>query len=371
MHALSCGVRYLGNKTRLTPFLLETIRELAIEPGTAADPFAGTASVASALKRAGWRVHTGDLMASSYALQVARVELDRAPRFPDELIPESRRAPASGTVSYRRLLEWLQSLPGRHGFMTEHYTPAGDAGKSHGRMYFTSDNARRLDSIRERIAGWSSEGTIGRRRSQLLIATLLEAADRVANTTGVYASFVKTWQSNARRSLELRAVRPTRSPNGSIGCTAYHGPAERMLAERGSLDLVYLDPPYNSRQYPAYYHIPELIAAGWSPEPELRGKTGLIPDGERRSDWCRRGKAEGALRELLGVADAKHLLLSYNDEGLLPRPLIEEALRARGRSDTYRCFTHDYRRYRSDSDGPGRTYRRDAVCEHLHYIRID
>jgi adenine-specific DNA-methyltransferase len=370
MHALSCGVRYLGNKTRLTPFLLQTIRELGIEPGTAADPFAGTASVASALKRSGWRVHAGDLMASSYALQVARVELDRTPSFPGELIPESCRAGGSATISYSRMLAWLQTLPGRHGFLTEHYTPDGDAGSRHGRMYFTSDNARQLDSIRERIARWNTKGTIGRRRTQLLIATLLEAADRVANTTGVYASFVKTWQSNARRSLELRAVRPTRSPDGPAGCTAYHGPAERMLAERGSLDLLYVDPPYNSRQYPAYYHIPELIAGGWSPEPELRGKTGLIPDEERRSDWCRRGKAEQALRDLLSVADAKHLLLSYNDEGLLSRGVIEDAFRARGRPETYRCFTHDYRRYRSDSDGPRRTYRRDAVCEHLHYIRV-
>ncbi|MEK6255474.1 MAG: DNA adenine methylase, partial [Gemmatimonadales bacterium] len=74
-------VRYIGNKTKLVPFLLETIDELDLAPGVACDPFAGTASVGRALKGAGWRVHCGDLLAASYAYQVARVELDRTPRY--------------------------------------------------------------------------------------------------------------------------------------------------------------------------------------------------------------------------------------------------------------------------------------------------
>ena len=203
----------------------------------------------------------------------------------------------------------------------------------------------------------------------MLIATLIEAADRVANTTGIYASFVKSWQPNALRPMRLRPLRPTRPANGRGGSTAFLGRAPDLLGRIGPVDLVYLDPPYNSRQYPAYYHIPELLATGWRPPPPLRGKTGLIPDEDRRSNWCKKGKAEGALRDLFDVADARHTLFSYNDEGLLPHGAIEAAMREHGDSDSYRRFDRGYRRYRSDADGPGRRYARDEVREHLYYVR--
>ena len=361
-------MRYLGNKTRLVPFILRSIERLGISPGVACDPFSGTASVSSALKRSGWRVHSGDLLSASYALQVARVELDRTPRYPIDVLPAKDRI-GSSWVSYRKLLAWLERTPARDGFMTEHYTLGGRAGRAHGRMYFSRENAARIDAIRDAIAGWEERGLLDAARAQLLIATLIEAADRVANTTGVYASFVKTLQPNARRTLELRPILPTRPVNGGGACSAFRGPAVELLRALGPQDLLYLDPPYNARQYPGYYHIPELLAVGWSPPPRIRGKTGLIPDEDLRSDWCRRGRAAAALEAVLDAADARHVLLSYNDEGLLERGEIETRLREWGTDDSYRLLTLPYRRYRSDADGPGRTYVRDRVREHLHYVR--
>jgi adenine-specific DNA-methyltransferase len=237
-------------------------------------------------------------------------------------------------------------------------------------MYFTPENAGAIDAIRERIAEWTTTGGIGPEASQLLLAELIQAADRVANTTGVYASFVKSWQPNALHALDLRPLRPAAPPRPAArGCTAHRGPASETLRGAGPVDLVYLDPPYNERQYPGYYHIPELLARGWDPQPALRGKTGLIPDEELRSDWCRRGRCEQALREVLEQSDARHVLLSYNDEGLIPFSRIEEILREHGQPDSYRRFGRGYRRYRSDADGPGRNYRGDRVREWLHYVR--
>ena len=359
-------LRYIGNKTRLLPFLLAGIEELGIVGTVACDPFAGTASVGRALKLRGWRVHSGDVMALSHAFQVARVVLDRTPTYPARLLGQNSRG-----VSQRRLLDALGAIPPVHGFISEHYSPAGKASRVHGRMYFTPENAGRIDAIRERIASWSREGKIRPGPAQLLLAVLIQAADRVANTTGVYASFVKSWQPNAMRPLELRPLRPAVPPGPQArGCTAHLGPATETLARAATLDLVYLDPPYNERQYPGYYHIPELLARGWEPEPELRGKTGLIPDEELRSDWCRRGRCEQALRDVLSQADARHVLLSYNDEGLLAAERIEEIFRQHGDPDSYRRLSRGYRRYRSDADGPERRYSGDRVRESLHYVRL-
>ena len=369
-------MRYIGNKTRLLPFLLDGMDALGVTGSTACDPFSGTASVGRAMKLRGWRVHSGDVMALSYAFQVARVTLDRTPGFSPALLsangdsPTSTDRRSSGGTSLRSVLRELESRPPVHGFISEHYSPAGAAARSHGRMYFTSENAGAIDAVREGIDSWTSGGLLDSDRKQLLLATLIQAADRVANTTGVYASFVKSWQPNALKQLELRAVRPALPPSAAArGCTAFRGPAEEMLDRAGAVDLVYLDPPYNERQYPGYYHIPELLARGWDPAPALRGKTGLIPDDELRSDWCRRGRCEQALRAVLDHSDARHVLLSYNEEGLIPLPRIEEILRGSGDADSYRRVGQRYRRYRSDSDGPSRRYQRDRVREWLHYVR--
>ncbi|MFO7587560.1 MAG: DNA adenine methylase [Gemmatimonadota bacterium] len=364
-------MRYIGNKTRLLPFLTGAMDLLGIRGDVACDPFAGTASVGRALKARGWRVHSGDVMALSYAFQVARVALDRTPAFDPRLAPGAADADGrSPEASLRAVLAGLAALPPVHGFVTEHYSPAGRAAAEHGRMYFTSENAGRIDAIRERIDGWAADGLLDRERQQLLLASLLQAADRVANTTGVYASFVKSWQPNALRPLELRPVRPCIPPRPeAAGCTAHVGPAAGLLARTGPLDLLYLDPPYNERQYPGYYHIPELLARGWREPPPLRGKTGLIPDEGLRSDWCRRGRCEDALREALDRADARHVLLSYNDEGLIPAVRVEAILREAGDPDSYRRLEHGYRRYRSDADGPRRRYSGDRVRERLHYVR--
>ncbi len=369
-------MRYIGNKTRLLPFLLEGMDTLGVTGAVACDPFSGTASVGRALKLKGWRVHSGDVMALSYAFQVARVTLDRTPGFSssllavngDSLEADERHDP-DGT-SLRSVVRELESRPPSHGFISEHYSPAGDSARLHGRMYFTSENAGVIDAVREGIDSWASEGLLDRDQTQLLLASLIQAADRVANTTGVYASFVKSWQPNSLKPLELRAVRPAVPPTPSArGCTAFCGPASKMLDRAGAVDVVYLDPPYNERQYPGYYHIPELLARGWNPTPELRGKTGLIPDEELRSDWCRRGRCEQALRTVLDHSDARHVLLSYNEEGLIPLARIEEILRDSGEAGSYRRLGQGYRRYRSDSDGPSRRYRRDRVREWLHYVR--
>jgi len=376
-HAVrSDRLRYIGNKTRLLPFLLDGMDTLGVTGTVACDPFSGTASVGRALKLKGWRVHSGDVMALSYAFQVARVALDRTPAFAASLLSVNGGAHAADEsrsrdrTSLRSVTRELASRPPEHGFISEHYSPAGAAARLHGRMYFTAENAGAIDAVREGIESWARSGLVDADQTQLLLASLIQAADRVANTTGVYASFVKSWQPNSLKSLELRAMRPAMPPTPSAsGCTAFRGPAPEMLDRAGAVDVVYLDPPYNERQYPGYYHIPELLARGWDPMPELRGKTGLIPDDDLRSDWCRRGRCEQALQTVLDHSDARHLLLSYNEEGLIPLPRIEEILRNSGEADSYRRVGQGYRRYRSDSDGPGRRYQRDRVREWLHYVR--
>lgn len=351
-------MRYIGNKTRLLSFIRRVLRSRGIGPGRALDPFSGTASVARALKR--WQFHTSasDIMEYGYVFARAYVEVVAPPTFAG--ISEE-----IGGGELRHAIAYLNRLSGAPSFIHEHYAPLGAVGASHGRMYFTPANAARIDAIRDRIERWYRDGRVGDDAYHILLAALIEAADRVANTTGVYAAFVKSWQPNARRPLHLRSERMVRGN----GCTAARSDALEAVRAAGEFDLLYLDPPYNSRQYAGYYHIPELLARGWyDGTVAMRGKTGLIDDADRRSDWSSSRRCEAAFESLIASARCRHIVMSYNAEGIIREATIERVLREHGLRATYRRYRQQYRRYRSDSDSASRRYRANAVDEYLYCV---
>lgn len=367
-------MRYLGNKTRLLPFIRDALATLRVMPGSAHDAFAGTAAVGRALKEGGWRVTSSDIMTYSYVFQRAYVVTQRVPSFAELRAgdPDLRRAMRSsafrtgverrGGGALAAIAEYLSRwLDPATEFITSHYAPSG------GRMYFTDDNAKRIDAVRRRLHEWRSEGLVGDHAYYLLLAALLEGADRVANTAGVYAAYIKQWQPNARRALNLDPHPPAR---GVRGATAHIGDAESIARTIGPVDLLYVDPPYNSRQYAGYYHVPEIIARGWfDATPVIRGKTGLLRDAVR-SDWCSPRRAEEALRRLLHASGARHVLVSYNSEGLLPEDVLTGVLSELAAGARPRRFTKEYRRYRSDRDHERRRYRNGTLRELLLHARL-
>ncbi len=358
-------MRYIGNKRKLIPFIRDGLARLGIEGRTACDPFAGTAAVARFLKRQGYSVVTGDIMSFSFAFQWTYVVIDRPPRF-----AALRSEITTDADPLAATLDHLNAIEPRRDFISEHFSPEAVAGAQPGRRYFTPENAARIDAIRRRIWEWREAGRLNDDEHFVLIAALIEAADRVANTTGVYAAYVKSWQPNATKPLRLRP--PSLVTNTGRRCQAFQLDALEVVRAQGSFDLLYLDPPYNSRQYAGYYHIPEIIAEGWFRQaPKLRGKTGLPEDGNKRSDWSRRGRCEDAFAELVAAAPCRHILMSYNSEGIISEACIESVLRERGRADTYQCLELPYKRYRSDRDHENRRYKGDRVTERLYYVRVE
>jgi adenine-specific DNA-methyltransferase len=333
-------VRYIGNKTKLLSFIRHVLKQRGVGRGVAVDPFSGTASVARELKRLRFAVIASDIMEYAHVLAQAYVQATAEP------------------AALRMRVRELNRLPAREGFLSENFsTPR--------RMYFTRENALRIEAMRTQIEAWRAANDVDHDTYYALLAALIEASDRVANTTGVYAAYVKSWQPNALRPLELRTRRII--PGNS--CHAHRADALTLVKAVEPFELLYLDPPYNARQYSGYYHVPELIALGWFAEPpQLRGKTGLLPDRDKRTDWSRRSKCETALEALLASARCRHIVMSYNAEGIIPEKTIERLFKSYGRADTYQKYPKRYRRYRSDADGEKRQYSGDVVTEYLYCV---
>jgi adenine-specific DNA-methyltransferase len=342
-------MRYIGNKTRLLPFILRTLRRSGISVGSAHDAFAGTASVSRALKENGWRVHSSDLLMSSYVFQRAYVVAESAGRNLEEQASE------------------LASLPPREGFITRHFSPASGDARA-GRMYFTPENAGRIDAAREELGDWRKAARIDSDAYYLLLAAIIEGADRVANTAGVYASYMKRWQPNAKRVFSIVPEIPIK---GAQPAEAHLMDATDAAKEIGEVDLVYIDPPYNSRQYVAYYHIPEILARGWTDSaPAIRGKVGLLAGTEGRSQWSHGRRVRKLFSSLLAATGAKHALVSFNSEGHLAPDALQSLLAAASVDGEVSHFTQSYRRYRADSEREGRHYHRDSALEHLYLVQL-
>jgi adenine-specific DNA-methyltransferase len=389
-------MRYIGNKTKLLGFIGSVLDTLDLQGGSAADPFAGTASVAQYLKNRGFATASADIMTYSYALQRAYVQLDSMPGFASvlsgdpDLAAVSRRSDFRAVVASRfhaqeelfasssprfdrlhQVLTYLDTfLDPMTSFVSREFSAAESERDTSGdRMFFTAPNGQRIDAIRTKLHDWRKAELLSADEFYLLLSCLLEAADRVANTTGVYAAFVKSWQSNALKAVRL--TEPELVLGTGLQCAANQLDANEFVRRMVFADVIYLDPPYNARQYSSYYHVPELLARGWfDGEPELRGKTGLIPDADRKSKWSIAGECVGAFRDLIANVNARFVLLSYNNEGIIPGEAVEEVFGEFGKAGTFRKHALDYSRYRSDRDHEQRVYKSDIVTEFVYTVEL-
>ena len=387
-------MRYIGNKTRLLGEIEAFIRRMGAEGETLFDVFAGTASVGRHFKDRGYRVISNDIMRYSFVLQKAKIAATRWPTFAAlRRDPRARsRLPLrakGGPAALQGVIEVLnQDAPPHEGIVSRQFTPAGP----HRRRFFTEENGRKIDGVIRLLRAWRSRGLIRSGEYWLLLAALIEAADRVANISGVYGAFLKRWEPNARRPLRLDPVAVSTKGRGH---RVYQEDGNR-LARRVEADILYVDPPYNRRQYAANYHVLEVIAEApevddvEAYESRLYSKTGLRPYGDRRSEYCLRQKASGqafsrceaAFRDLIRSTRCRHIIISYSEEGILSREAIGRILADETggeRFDFRRAFWKvGYRRFRSDAlpgNGRGRAYRqldgrrRDEVHEWLFYAR--
>lgn len=303
-------IKYLGSKRLLLPLIVDTVRALPAVRSVV-DLFSGTARVGHALKAAGLRVLANDHNAYAATLARCYVAADA----------ERVRADAE------RLVAELDRLPGRPGWFTATYAERA--------RYFRPENAARVEAIREAIAAKGLPPDL----EAVLLVSLMEAADRVDSTTGVQMAWLKTWAPRALQPLRLRV--PAVLPRAAAG----PGEAWELDAldavDRLDADAVYLDPPYNQHKYLGNYHVWETLVR-WD-RPEVYGTACKRVDcRERRSAFNSKPAALAALRAVVERARARHLVVSFSNEGFVDRAAMEALLAVRG---PVRVIERDYKRY--------------------------
>ena len=338
-------MRYIGSKWNLLSHIEGVVDSLGVKEGIFCDLFAGTACVAAHFKRRGFRVISNDLLELSYTFQQALIANNEEPNFAGivETLGDVQGDSLFANLSpYHKVVAWLNCLPGKKGFIFHSYCPAGN--NDYSRQYLSDSNGQKIDAIRQQIQQWRDAGEITENELYLLLLPLLEATSRVANISGTYGAYLKHWDPRTYKDLVMVPAEIIRS---DLPHQVFRRDANQLIEDIQS-DVLYLDPPYNTRQYITNYHLLETIAR--YDAPALRGKTGLRNDDEgEKSAYCSKSNCYQAFQDLIKKADARHILVSYNNEGILSRDEVISILSLRGEP---RCDSSiDYRRFKSNSHG--------------------
>ena len=342
-------MRFIGCKRQLLDNIKDTVDRHVQGARTFCDIFSGTASVAKYFKQ-WYEVYSNDLLYFSYCIQKATVENQKIPEFCN-LINKIKIDSPIGFLNNIEIDE-METLSKENRFFQNNYSPTG------GRMYLTDINALRIDFARNKINQWKAEKLISDIEYFYLVACVVEGIPYVSNISGTYGAYNKTWDVRSNKKFELKPLSVI--SNEKNNC-AYNENGIDLL-KHISGDILYIDPPYNERQYLPNYHVLETAAK--YDFPVLKGVTGQRPYEGQKSEFCSKKTAIQSFEKLIKNAQFKHIIMSYNTDGIMPVKDIFDIMKTYGKADTFEITSIPYRRFKSKNS----TERKDELKELIIYI---
>jgi len=352
-------ITYIGNKRTLLEFIgkgvAEVMNRLGRQQLSCWDVFAGSGAVSRYLKQFSSSLIATDLEKYSqvvnecYLRNRSKVDEERLSAIITEINERARREP-------------------RPGFIRELYSPADDQNIQQGeRAFYTNANAIFIDTVRQLIEEYCNDGL----PPSLLLAPLLYSASVHANTSGVFKGFYKNSKTgvgqfggNGKDALTrimkpFDLLRPIFS-DSECPVQVIRGDANHLAKEMPTVDLAYIDPPYNQHPYGSNYFMLNLIVDYQKPG-EISRVSG-IPNDWNRSAYNKRPKALAAFADLVGSINARYMLISFNSEGFISNKQMLELLGEVGRVESLET---KYNTFRGSRNLNGRDIH---VTEYLYLV---
>lgn len=339
-------MRYIGSKSLQINNINSVISSETKFVSSVVDLFAGSGVVAKNFKTLGYRTVSNDFLFFSYVLQRGTIGLNRKPRF--------KKLGINDPIEYLNGLKFENSgLAESECFIYNNYSPINGCK----RMFFQPDNALKIDVIRLTIQKWYEQSLINEDEYYYLLAALINAVPYVANITGVYAAYLKYWDKRAYKQLVLEEPHII---NNSKRNECFNCEYKKLLSKKS--DLLYADPPYNSREYLPNYHILETIAR--YDYPEISGVTGMRKYDDQKSVFCKKSTVSDAFNILVRDCRSRYILISYNNEGLLSTSELSDICKQYAVDNSFKLFEFDYRRYKNKIPN-----NKAGLKEQLYFLR--
>lgn len=271
--------------------------------------------------------------------------------FPKHIIRGSVSFPELKLEKAKYHLREMNSLSGLDGFFYKNYS------ENSGRLYLSNNNAKKIDAARKYIEEISDHQI-----KSYLIYCLLEALSSVSNTAGVQAAYLKKIKERAAKDIVIKEQKSLHLP---AYIKTYNKSILDLLKSKEYIssykeNILYLDPPYNQRQYGPNYHLYETLVRYDSPE--IKGKTGLRNwQKESKSDFCSKKTCLSFTKEIVNATRATYIFISYSSDGLLSKDDFLNSF------NNIRLHTKEYKRFKADKS-LDRKYDETKLNEYLFEI---
>jgi len=327
-------MNYIDSKIKLSSFIYDTITNVVgkdLSDYTFCDLFAGTGAVGRLFKRKVNKIISNDREYYSYVLNRAYwSNLEK--------------------INLETLFSELNILRGFQGFIFNEYSENGKSG----RLFFSEANGQKIDAIRLKIEQWKVTKAISEDVYYFLLASLIEGADKVSNNASVYCAYLKQLKNTSKKEI---IVKPLGALCSKGAKSEVYNEDSNLLIRKINGDILYLDPPYNGREYGSYYHLLNTIAL-YDNNFIPKGKAGLRH--YVTSKYCKKKDAAKALEELIENANFQYIFLSYNNENIIAPDYIRKIMTRYGR---YSVTSISYPKFKSQ-----RTQSTDRTIEYIHIL---
>lgn len=267
--------RYLGNKYKLLGFIEDIISEKCGEINSFCDIFSGTGVVGERFNNGKIKIISNDLLNANYVCLKAFLSSNK-----------DTKKEISKKINY------LNNVKAKkENYFSKHF----------GGTFFTIENAKKIGAIREEIDNISES----KEEKDILLCSLIYAVDKVANTVGHYDAFRKKLDSTQPLKILVPDIDYSNNSENEV-----YNEDSNSLIRKISCDVLYIDPPYNSRQYCDAYHLLENLSEWKKPKVEGVGKK--MNRSHIKSNYCLKSATQ-AFEDLIRNANCNHILLSYNN----------------------------------------------------------
>lgn len=333
-------MRYIGNKEKIVEEINKIIikNKLNKKCKIFCDAFSGTATVGEYFKDM-FQIIANDNLYFSFVMSEAKLNM------PDGKYKQL------GINPFEYFNHTKEELK---GFIYQNYAPEESE-----RMYFSSENAKKIDYIRWKIEQWKQEQKLTDAEYYYLIASLLESVSKVANIAGVYGAYLKKWDPRAIKPMKFISVETTNKKSKKQNYV-YNAKIEDLIGEISG-DILYLDPPYTKNQYSVQYHLLETIAK--YDNPEIKGITGARDTTSELSSFSKKGEVQIQFEKIIAKANFKYIIVSYSSDGIMSKEYIENVLKRYGKEETYQFKKFAYKQYSNHH-----TEKKEEHYEYLFYI---
>tara|TARA_Y100001970_G_scaffold294316_1_gene450422 strand:+ start:1861 stop:2985 length:1125 start_codon:yes stop_codon:yes gene_type:complete len=320
---------YMGNKRKFLPIIGNIVDNLTNELGrklNIGEGFAGTGIVSRLFKTKANSLYVNDI--AGYSETLNKCYLSNI----DKVYYSKIKAAISQINTLVNIGKNINYTP----WISKHWSPQDDNNIKEGeRVYFTSENGKRIDMYRYLINQLPNE------IKPFLLASLLIECSMHNNTNGQFSAYYKDESKKrgkygGKNSIDVKRITKKielKMPNlYNAACKCYVNKSDTInwIKDIPELDLVYYDPPYNKHPYCIYYFLLDIIN-NWDITQEIPNTNRGQPKNWLKSKYNSFRNAKDEFENLIKNTKSKFIMISYNNGGIIPLDELDKMLEKYGK----------------------------------------